>query len=69
MLNSSREQIGLHQAKNVREPIDIEVPQKNIKTLFYPLTWSNGFSVGRGKRGGLEKIARGPWQKNAKIFF
>ena len=27
-MNLSREQFGLHQAKNVREPIDIEVPKK-----------------------------------------
>ena len=28
MFNLSWEQFGLHQAKNVKEPIDIEVPQK-----------------------------------------
>ena len=28
MLNSSQEQFGLHQAKNVREPTNIEVPKK-----------------------------------------
>ena len=30
MLNSSHEQFGLHQAKNVREPTNIEVPKKAI---------------------------------------
>ena len=29
------------------------------------LTWSNGFFIKRGQRGGLVGKAKGPWQKNA----
>ena len=38
--------------------------------LHYPLTWSNGFSRGRGKRGALVEKDMGPWQRNdVKINF
>ena len=55
MLKSSRDDLGLHQGKNGRVTTEIEVHKFCILSLFYPLPWSNGFSVGRGKRGGLEK--------------
>jgi hypothetical protein len=40
-----------------------------IKGLHHPLTWSNGFCGGRGKRGALvvEK-GKGLWQRNVNII-
>ena len=31
--------------------------------MHYPLTWSNGFYGGRGKKGGLVEKVKGPWQQ------
>ena len=36
--------------------------------LHYPLTWSNMFSNGRGKRGALLKKGKGPWQRNVVMM-
>src|ERR1700738_4640938 len=68
-MKSSRDDLGLHQGKNGRVTTEVEVHKFCILSLLYPLPWSNGFSVGRGKRGGPGKTVRGPWQKNAKINF
>jgi hypothetical protein len=56
-LKSSRDDLGLHQVKNGKVTTEVEV-HKFFLSLLYPLPWSNGFSVGTSKRGGLGKIAR-----------
>jgi hypothetical protein len=53
----SRDDLGLHQGKNGRVTTEVEV-HNFFLSLLYPLPWSNGFSVGTSKRGGLGKIAR-----------
>ena len=57
-LKSSRDDLGLHQGKNGRVTTEVEVHKFFFLSLLYPLPWSNGFSVGTSKRGGLGKIAR-----------
>ena len=44
-----------------------EVPKKHISRPHYPLTWSNGFCKGRGKRGALVEEGKGPRQRNYVI--
>ena len=39
-------------------------PQNVILSLIHALTWSNGFCVEIGKRGGLVGKGKGPWQNN-----
>ena len=64
LLNVSWDHFGLHQGeKNVRV-----VPKDIVEGLHYPLTWSNGFCDGRGKRGGMVEKGRGLWQKNVVII-
>ena len=41
-----------------RSPTDI------FQGLHYPLTWSNNFCGGRGKRGVMVEKGKGPWHKN-----
>jgi hypothetical protein len=57
-LKSSRDNLGLHQGKNGRVTTEVEVHKFVFLSLLYPLPWSNGFSVGTSKRGGLGKTAR-----------
>jgi hypothetical protein len=57
-LKLSHDDLGLHQGKNGRVTTEVEVHKFVFLSLFYPLPWSNGFSVGTSKRGGLGKIAR-----------
>jgi hypothetical protein len=57
-LKSSQDDLGLHQGKNGRVTTEVEVHKFVFLSLLYPLPWSNGFSVGTSKRGGLGKIAR-----------
>jgi hypothetical protein len=57
-LKSSRDDLGLHQGKNGTVTTEVEVHKFIFLSLLYPLPWSNGFSVGTSKRGGLGKIAR-----------
>ena len=38
------------------------------KGLHFPLTWSNVFCGGRGKRGALVEKCRGPWPKNVVMI-
>ena len=61
LLNSSQDQFGLHQGKNVRVTMEFEVPKNFFEGLHHPLTWSNGFCNGRGTRGDLIEKGRGPW--------
>jgi hypothetical protein len=58
MLKSSRDDLGLQQGKNGRVTTEVEVHKLFFLSLLYPLPWSNGFSVGTSKRGGLGKRAR-----------
>jgi hypothetical protein len=57
-LKSSRDDLGLHQGKNGRVIMEVEVHKFVFLSLLYPLPWSNGFFVGTSKRGGLGKLAR-----------
>ena len=57
-LKSSQDDLGLHQEKNGRVTTEVEVHKLFFLSLLYPLPWSNGFSVGTSKRGGLGKKAR-----------
>ena len=57
-LKSSWDDLGLHQGKNGIVTTEVEVHKFVFLSLLYPLPWSNGFSVGTSKRGGLGKIAR-----------
>jgi hypothetical protein len=57
-LKSSWDDLGLHQRKNGRVTTEVEVHKFVFLSLLYPLPWSNGFSVGTSKRGGLGKIAK-----------
>jgi hypothetical protein len=57
-LKSSRDDLGLHQGKNGRVTVEVEVHKFFFLSLLYPLPWSNGFSVGTSKRDGLGKRAR-----------
>ena len=67
MLNSSHEQFGLHQAKNVREPTNIEVPKKAIFKP-YSIHWHGptAFPLGGATAVVCTKTDKGLWQKNAK---
>jgi hypothetical protein len=67
-LKSSWDDLGLHQEKNGRVTTEVEVHNFVFLNLLYPLPWSNGFSVGTSKRGGLGKIARDQCQKNAVLI-
>jgi hypothetical protein len=57
-LKPSRDDLGLHQGKNGRVTTEVEVHKFVFFNLHYPLPWSNGFSAGTSKRGGLGKLAR-----------
>ena len=37
-------------------------------SLIHALTWSNGFCVEIGKRGGLVGKGKGPWQNNVVLI-
>jgi hypothetical protein len=47
--------LGFTPRKNGRVTTEVEVLKIFFLSLLYPLPWSNGFSVGRSKRGGLGK--------------
>ena len=49
-LNSSRDRFDLHQEKNVRVTMELEVPKGLYSTLHYPLLWFNKFCSGRDKK-------------------
>ena len=53
LLNSTWDHFSLHLGKNGRGIMEVEVPKYNFQGLINALTWSNGFCVERGKRGGL----------------
>jgi hypothetical protein len=57
-LKSSRDDLSLHQGKNGRVTTEVEVHKFVFLSLLYPLPWSNEFSVGTSKRGGLGKLVR-----------
>ena len=57
-LKSFWDDLGLHQGKNGKVTMEVEVHKFVFLSLLYPLPWSNGFSVGTSKRGGLGKRAR-----------
>ena len=44
--------------KMAKWPRRLRSSKYNFLSLLYPLPWSNGFSVGTSKRGGLGKLAR-----------
>ena len=46
LLNSSWDRFGLHQGETVIMTMEFEVPERQILSMQYPLTWSNGFAVG-----------------------
>jgi hypothetical protein len=73
MLNSFRKQFGLHQAKNVREPIDIEVPQKQYLSLILTTDMVQRLFRLEGQKRWSGKTSQGPMakkcQKNNLIFF
>ena len=66
MLNSSQEHFGLHQAKNVREPIDFEVPKKQYLSPILFTNMVQRFFRWEGQKRWSGKTSRVPWQKNAK---
>ena len=43
-------------------------PKDILRGLDHPLTWSNGFCNGRGKRGVVVENNRGPWQRNVVMI-
>ena len=55
MLNSSWDHFGSHQGKNVRVTVEFEILKRHMLRLHYPLTWSNMFCGGRGKRSDMVK--------------
>ena len=59
LLNSTWDHFDLHQGKNVKVIMEFEVP----KGLHYPLTWSNWFCSGRGKRGAMIEMTRAHGKK------
>lgn len=73
MLNSSREQFGLHQAKNVREPIDIEVPKKQYLSPILSTDMVQRLFRWEGQKRWSGKNSQGPMaekcQKKKLIFF
>ena len=51
LLNLSQDHFGLHKRKQMSEwPWRSRSPKDILQGLHYPLTWSNGFCGGRGKR-------------------
>ena len=43
-------------------------PNDIFQGLHYPLTWSNGFSAKRGKRGALVEKSGSSWHRNVVIM-
>ena len=68
LLNSSWDHFGLHQGKNVGVTMEFKIPKRHITRPDHPLTWSNGFCNGRGKRGVVVENSRGPWQRNVVMI-
>jgi hypothetical protein len=69
-LKSSWDDLGLHQGKNGRVTTEVKVHKFVFLSLLYPLPWSNGFSVGTIKRGGLGKITRAHVRKcHFNVYF
>jgi hypothetical protein len=72
MLNSSREQIGLHQAKNVREPIDIEVPKRQNQNPILSTDMVQRLFRWEGQKRWSGKNSQGPMAEKCQkklIFF
>ena len=63
LLNSSPDHFGLHQGNNFTVTMQFGSPKDIFQGLHYPLTWSNGFCGGRGKRGALLGKDKGLWQR------
>jgi hypothetical protein len=64
MLKSSWDHFGLQQGKKmVRVTMESKVPKTRMFSLadIYPLTWSDGFCGGRGKRGALVETWQGAY--------
>ena len=57
LLNSSRDNFGLHQGKNVKVTMQFEAPKDIFRGLHYPLQWilwwKRQKSCSGGKRQGL----------------
>jgi hypothetical protein len=72
MLNSSQEQISLHQAKNVREPIDIEVPKRQYQNPILSIDMVQRLFRWEGQKRWSRKNSQGPMAEkcqNKLIFF
>ena len=59
LLNSSRDHFGFYQGKNVKVTMKSRSPKDIFEGLHYPLTWSNAFCSGRGKKGGMVEKGKG----------
>ena len=60
----SWEHFSLHQRKIVKVTWSLRSPKDIFNGLPYPLTWSNGFCAGSGKRCALVGKRRCPWQRS-----
>ena len=73
MLNSSREQFGLHQANNVTEPLDIEVPKKQYLSPILSTNMVQRLFRWKGQKRWFGKNSQGrmagKFQKKHLIFF
>ena len=50
-----------HLHSRAESPWNLRSPKGLFSSLYYSLSWSNGFYNGRGKRGSLIANVRGPW--------
>ena len=48
-LKSFWDDLGLHQGKNGKVTMEVEVHKFVFLSLLYPLPWSNGFPLGQAK--------------------
>ena len=66
LLNSFQDHFSLHrEKKNVRLNMELEVPKRFSFNLHCPLSCTNGFCNGRGKRGFLATNVTRPMLRNA----
>ena len=63
MLNSSRDYFILHQGKNDRVTMEVEVPKLRIRRHDKCTDMANGFNSESSERGGLVGKGKGPWQR------
>jgi hypothetical protein len=54
--------------KRSKWPWSSRSPKEIFESPHHPLTWSNGFCCGRGKRGAHVEKGKGPWQRNIIII-